>query len=149
MMWTRVVAGVDGSPCSARALAWAAHEARTHGADLSVVTSYTLPLPPAGSGYAAPQWVAEEAWRHRDQLRENAEWVQRTTISETLGNHPGLVVDTDVVEGSAAPALLDATKDADLLVVGTRGHGGFAGMLLGSVSQHVVGHAACPVTVVR
>lgn len=149
MSWTRVVVGIDGSPCSARALAWAAHEARTHGAELSVVTSYTVPLPPVDGGYAAPHWAGEAAWRHQDQLRENATWVQRTTLSETLGEHAGLVVDTDVVEGSAAQALLDASKDADLLVVGTRGHGGFAGMLLGSVSQHVVPHAACPVTVVR
>lgn len=60
-----------------------------------------------------------------------------------------VVVGVDVVEGSATQALLDASKDADLLLVGSHGRGGFAGMLLGSVSHHVVGHAACPVIVVR
>ena len=68
---------------------------------------------------------------------------------ETLGDTPGIEVRTEVVDGSPAKALIDASQRADLLVVGTRGHGGFAGMLLGSVSQHVTAHAACAVTVVR
>jgi nucleotide-binding universal stress UspA family protein len=58
-------------------------------------------------------------------------------------------VEPAVVQGSAALVLLDATRDADLLVLGTRGHGGFTGMLLGSVSQHCLHHAVCPVVVVR
>jgi len=87
--------------------------------------------------------------RHADQLRENAEGLMRQTLNDTLGDHPEVVIGSEVVEGSAARVLLDASKDADLLVVGSRGHGGFAGMLLGSVSQHVVAHASCPVIVVR
>jgi len=149
MSWTRVVVGVDGSPCSARALRWAAGEAEAHGAKLEVVTTYTCPLPPAGVGYSAPHWSGDDAMRHADQLRENADGLQQQTLTDTLGDHPAVVIGSEVVEGSAARVLLDASKDADLLVVGSRGHGGFAGMLLGSVSQHVVAHAACPVIVVR
>jgi nucleotide-binding universal stress UspA family protein len=141
--------GTFATRCSARALRWAADEAEAHGAKVAVVTTYTLPLPPAGAGYSAPHWSGDDASRHRDQLRENAEWLLEQTVSETLGDHPAIVIGTEVVEGSTVQVLLDASKDADLVVVGSRGHGGFAGMLLGSVSQHVIAHAACPVVVVR
>ena len=72
-----------------------------------------------------------------------------TTVAETLGEDPGLEIELVVAEGHAAPVLVEAAKGADLLVVGSRGHGGFAGMLLGSVSEHCVHHASCPVIVVR
>jgi nucleotide-binding universal stress UspA family protein len=62
---------------------------------------------------------------------------------------PEVVVDPLVLHGAAASALIDASQEASLLVLGTRGHGGFTGMLLGSVSQHCIHHAACPVVVVR
>jgi nucleotide-binding universal stress UspA family protein len=150
MSWTRVVVGIDGSPCSVRALRWAADEAGAHGAELSVVTAITLPVPPAGVGYSASPWIGDDAYRHEEQLRENAEEMLQKTVNETLGEQPDVVIGTKAVAaGSAAKALIDASKDADVLVVGTRGHGGFAGMLLGSVSQHVIAHAGCPVFVVR
>ena len=63
--------------------------------------------------------------------------------------HPGIRVSVDVIEGHAAPVLVEATKGADLLVLGSRGHGAFAGMLLGSVSEHCVSNAHCPVLVIR
>lgn len=79
------------------------------------------------------------------QARENL----RATVEETLGEHPGTPVDPQVVEGHPAAVLTEAARDADLLVVGSHGHGAFAGMLLGSVSHHCVHHATRPVLVVR
>ena len=72
-----------------------------------------------------------------------------TSVSATLGDSPDRPVETLAVEGQPAPVLLDAASDADLLVVGSRGHGRFSGMLMGSVSTHCVAHASCPVVVVR
>jgi len=144
MTWKRVVVGVDGSPSSARALRFAAEEAREHAAELYVVTSYTIPVPPvAVSAYAAPPWRDESEWQAA------AEGTLRSTLAETLGDDPGIKVTGQAVEGSPAKVLIDASERADLVVVGTRGHGGFTGMLLGSVSQHLTAHAACTVAVVR
>jgi nucleotide-binding universal stress UspA family protein len=70
-------------------------------------------------------------------------------IKEELGENPPVLVHPRVKQGNAAEVLIEESADADLLVVGTRGHGGFAGLVLGSVSQHVAAYAKCPVTVVR
>jgi nucleotide-binding universal stress UspA family protein len=80
---------------------------------------------------------------------------QRTTddllrvIKEELGDEPPVLVQPRVKQGRPAKVLIDESVNADLLVVGKRGHGGFAGLVLGSVSQHVAAYAQCPVTVVR
>lgn len=145
----RVVVGVDGSPCSARALAWAADDARTHGSPLHVLTTYTMPTAPVGAAYPGPQWVSDQAWAHEGEIRAAARETQARVIQENLGEDPGVPVSTEVLEGSAAARLIEASKDARLVVVGSRGHGGFTGMLLGSVSHHVVPHAGCTVVVVR
>ena len=71
------------------------------------------------------------------------------TIRDVLGEDPPVLVHPQVKEGHAAKLLIDLSEDADVLVVGSRGHGGFAGMLLGSVSQHVAAYAKCTVVVVR
>ncbi len=71
------------------------------------------------------------------------------TIRDVLGEDPPVLVHPQVKEGNAAKLLIDLSEDADMLMVGTRGHGGFADLLLGSVSQNVVAHAKCPVVVVR
>jgi nucleotide-binding universal stress UspA family protein len=83
------------------------------------------------------------------QMAENAEAMLQKTLSEVLGDSPSVAVDARVAEGNAAKVLIDLSDSADLLVVGCRGHGGFAGLLLGSVSQQVVAHAQCNVVVVR
>lgn len=136
-----IVVGVDGSPGSLVALRWAAEEARVHGAKLRAVASWhasAVSSLPAW-GVAEPPEVAIEALR--DGLTE-------TLAAEGVGGQGGPEVEGVVVEGHPAGALLEAAEGADLLVVGTRGHGGFAGLVLGSVSQHVVSHATCPVVVV-
>jgi nucleotide-binding universal stress UspA family protein len=143
MTWTRVVVGIDGSPASARALTRGAEEAQEHGAELQVVMAYTIPAPPVGIGLVQPPS------RDADEWRTDAETALHQTLRETLGDDAAALVRTEVVEGSPAKALIDASNQADLVVVGTRGHGGFAGMLLGSVSQHVTAHSACTVMVVR
>jgi nucleotide-binding universal stress UspA family protein len=70
-------------------------------------------------------------------------------VAPVRAAHPGLTIEETVAEGHAAPVLVEASKGADLLVVGSRGHGEFVGMLIGSVSEYCAGHAACPVLVHR
>ena len=140
--WKTIVVGVDGSPGSRKALAWAAAEAADHGADLSVVNvwEHTL-LPPAGSVSVSEHYVPEPSQRTTDELIQ--------VIKEELGDDPPVQIQAQVKEGRPAKVLIDESAAADLLVVGQRGHGGFAGLVLGSVSQHVAAYAKCAVTVVR
>lgn len=138
--WKTVLVGVDGSRGSRSALTWAAAEAAHHGADLVVlkVWEHSL-LPSVGSvpGGAVPD----------DAQRATEEVV--SIIKEELGETPPVLAQPLVREGNPARMLIEQSANADLLVVGTRGHGGFAGLVLGSVSQHVAAYAQCPVTVVR
>jgi nucleotide-binding universal stress UspA family protein len=140
--WKTVVVGVDGSPQSRKALTWAAAEAAEHGAELIVlnVWEHTL-LPPAGSVSVPERLVPDSSQRTAEDLLQE--------IKEELGENPPVVVQPRVKEGNPAKVLIEESADADLLVVGTRGHGGFRGLVLGSVSQHVAGYAQCSVTVVR
>ena len=140
--WKTIVVGVDGSPGSRRALTWAAAEAADHAADLVVlnVWEHTLP-PPSGSVSVSERYVPDPSQRTAEDLVQ--------VIKEELGDDPPLVVQPQVKQGNPAKVLIDQAADADLLVVGSRGHGGFRGLVLGSVSQHVAAYATCPVTVVR
>ena len=140
--WKTIVVGVDGSPSSRKALTWAAAEAADHRADLVVmnVWEHTL-LPPAGSVSVSERYVPEPTQRTADELLQ--------IIKEELGEEPPVLVQPHVKQGRPAEVLINESTNADLLVVGTRGHGGFAGLVLGSVSQHVAAYAKCPVTVVR
>jgi nucleotide-binding universal stress UspA family protein len=140
--WKTIVVGVDGSPGSRKALNWAAAEAADHGADLVVVNvwEHTL-LPPAGSVSVSEHYVP-------DPSQSTAEDLLRI-IKEELGAKPPVPVRPHVKQGRPAKVLIEDSANADLLVVGNRGHGGFAGLVLGSVSQHVAAYAKCPVTVVH
>jgi nucleotide-binding universal stress UspA family protein len=137
-----IVVGVDGSPGSRKALTWAAAEAASHGSDLVVlnVWEHTL-LPPAGSVSVSERYVPDPSQRTADDLIQ--------VIKEELGEEPPVLVQPRVKQGRPAKVLIEESADADLLVVGPRGHGGFAGLVLGSVSQHVAAYAKCPVVVVR
>ena len=139
--WRTIVVGVDGSPSSRKALVWAAAEAADHRADLVVVNvwEHTL-MPPAGSVSVSERYVPDPSQRTGDDLLQ--------VIKEELGEQPPVLVQPHVKQGRPAKVLIDESENADLLVVGQRGHGGFAGLVLGSVSQHVAAYAKCPVTVV-
>ncbi len=143
---TTIVCGVDGSAGSRRALAWALGEARLRGASVRAVTSWSVPVIVAGAGMAPVVLPDEEFETGARTALDHAV----DEVSAELAKDGGAVpaVERVLVRGAAANALLDAAKDADLLVVGTRGHGGFTGLLLGSVSQQCTHHAPCPVVVV-
>ena len=132
----RVVVGVDGSEHSKLALAWAAEEARIRGVGLEVVLAWTLLAQP-GREQPKPDYGDDDARAVLEQL-----------VADTLGNDrpPGLVLSP--VNELAARSLIDASEDAAVVVVGSRGLGGFRELLLGSVSAQVVRHARCPVVVV-
>jgi nucleotide-binding universal stress UspA family protein len=140
--WNTIVVGVDGSPGSRKALIWAAAEAADHGADLVVINvwEHTL-LPPAGSVSVSEHYVPEPSQTTAEDLVQ--------VIKEELGEQPPVLVRPQVRQGRPAKVLIEDSEGADLLVVGKRGHGGFAGLVLGSVSQHVAAYAKCPVAVVR
>lgn len=135
-----VVVGVDGSPPSSRALALAAEEARMRHARLRVVAAWSFPT------FAAGAYVPAEAY---EDVPDELATAVASQVTEALGPNPELEVEQVVTEGPAAQVILEAAKDAELIVVGSRGRGGFGGLLLGSVSTQVVHHAHCPVLVAR
>jgi nucleotide-binding universal stress UspA family protein len=139
----RIVAGVDGSPSSISALRWAVRQAALTGAAVDAVMAWHYPAAAAGYGWAPAGMEGSF------DFTENAAKVLADAIGAAVDPGSGVPVHARVFEGDPARALLDACDGADLLVVGSRGHGGFAEALLGSVSQHCVHHAQCPVVVIR
>lgn len=137
-MSARIVVGVDGSEESRVALQRAVEEARLRDAVLQPVTAWTpsaLLGPPAYADF--------------DSERDKAEAAARKLLEEVVAQLPNdIEVEPVVASGRASQALLNQSEGADLLVVGTRGRGGFAGLLLGSTSHQVTSHARCPVLVV-
>ena len=141
----RVVVGIDGSDTSRRAARWAAHEARLRGAKLEIVSAWHVPLygyAHLGSVTAISQDIAEglveNAEEHLAEASAKREW-RRATSSW----RPSLR------KASPRKVLLQVSEGADLLVVGSRGLGGFRELLLGSVSQQCAQHASCPVVIIR
>lgn len=132
-----VVVGIDGAEDSTRALQWAADYARTNDAPLHVLTAFFVPT------IFGPYAMAD--WQSPPNLEEAARIMLAETVRTTLGEDAQ--VEQHVFKGHPAEALVSASADSRLLVVGSRGRGGVAGMLMGSVSQHVVAHARCPVVV--
>jgi nucleotide-binding universal stress UspA family protein len=138
----RIVAGVDGSPASITALRWAIHQAELTGGTVDAVMAWEFPI--AGGSYG---WAPTVPFDDTD-YSELAAKTLSAAVAE-VGPPPGLALNQIVIEGNAAQVLLEAAKDADLIVVGNRGHGAFAEALLGSVSVRCLHHATCPVVVVR
>lgn len=135
----RIVVGVDGSEGSKAALRWALGYAADTGGEVTALITWAHPT---YYGLGAPM------------VEEDLDQAASTTLAESVGEataqpDKAVPVQQNVVRGLAAQALLDAAASADLLVVGSRGHGGFTGALLGSVSQHCVHHSPCPIVVVR
>ena len=138
-----IVVGIDGSPTARLATRWAAREAELRHADLILVSAWNMPLDGYNFGDVP---FSEEALK---SLEIEAEERLAEAAEEARGVATNLWIMTQAVQGQAASALLQASRDADLLVIGSRGLGGFRGLLLGSVGQQCVDHASCPVVVVR
>ncbi|MGH2971598.1 MAG: universal stress protein [Gaiellaceae bacterium] len=143
-----IVVGVDQSAGAKAALMFAHEEARLRGAALRAVHAWRFGYN-GYIGYAGFEGGAPAVGDDISELREAAAAALDATVREALPS-PGLVeIEQRVVEGTAGAVLIDESRNADLLVVGSRGHGGFAQLLLGSVSQQCAHHAACPVVIVR
>jgi nucleotide-binding universal stress UspA family protein len=139
-----IVVGVDGSAESRAALAWALAEARLRGARVLAVHAWTAP---EAYAFDAPTATMPAM---ADALRQVGERVLESAVSETVAAAGvDVPVERRVVDAGPAEALLAAAGDAALVVVGSRGRGGFASLLLGSVSHQVAQHAPCPVVIVR
>ena len=140
----QIVVGVDGSDSSRAALAWAYDEAAHHSAAITVISTWHPPAMPMTPPYGSipPEGYASQPKREALDLLEKL-------IADLEKRNPPVDVRTVIEEGNPAQVLIERSKDADLMVLGSRGHGGFKGMLLGSVSQHLVAHGECPVVVVR
>jgi len=136
----RIVVGVDGSDPSKAALAWAIRQGALTGATVEAVIAWELPV-----NYGTPAPLMPP----RTDLEEVAREVIALAVADVSSPDQQVTIRCKVVEGNAPRVLLDASAEADLLVVGSRGHGGFVEALLGSVGQHCVHHATCPVVVIR
>ncbi|MDR7274005.1 universal stress protein [Catenuloplanes atrovinosus] len=138
-----VVVGVDGSPPSHAAVLFAFAEAERLGAELIAVHAWGLPAP------VDPTLMAFPTERDRDDYATAAGRVLHDALAEGRSRHPSVPVREASVERAASTGLLEIAEHPALIVVGSRGHGGFAGLLLGSTSQYVLHHAHCPVAVLR
>lgn len=139
----RIVAGVDGSPASLAALRWAVQQAEGTGGIVDAVIAWQIPTTLTGYGWS-PLTIAECS-----EFVETATKTVHEAVSDVTGPQGNPRAHTQVVEGNPAQVLMDASEGADLLVLGTRGHGWFTETLLGSVSQDFVHQAHCPVVVMR
>ena len=146
----RIVVGVDGSPGSLAALRWALTEASLRGVNVHVVGAWKFPGGMGGIGMGMGYPMSAEVDSPKSLLAAEIEaTVAAATAPAPAGDAPPTVtVTVSLVEGDPATELHRAVGHGDLLVVGSRGHGEVAGLLLGSVSQHVVTRARCPVIVV-
>ena len=133
----RIVVGVDGSPGSSSALLWAVDEARRRNAVVSAIYAWHQPFV---GGYA------ELGEIDLGDYSAEAEGVLKSAVAAV--DTTGVAVEAEVVAGRPSQVLVERSKGAALLVVGSRGRGGFSGLLLGSVSQQVAHHAPCPVVIV-
>jgi nucleotide-binding universal stress UspA family protein len=134
-----IVVGVDGSPSSLDALRWAACLAVALNAEISAVTSWDYPASYGMGGGVPAQW----------DPAEDAAQILADALTAAFGDHRPDGIRAVVREGHPAQVLSDASNGAEMLVVGSRGHGGFAGLLLGSVSAYCTAHGPCPVLVTR
>jgi nucleotide-binding universal stress UspA family protein len=140
-----ILVGVDGSDHSRRALEWAMREAVTHHAPLTAMTVHPPPVRAAAEVLWALPDLPDRSFDQEAARMGVKQFVEK--VANDIGQPPPEITVT-VVTGDPAEELVKASHDADLLVVGSRGSGGFARLMLGSVSSKVIHHAASPVTVV-
>ena len=139
MVTDRILVGVDGSAGSRRALLWAISEAKARDCIIDALAVWE-----------SPNAVGESLWTPPEEKRLADEALGRLseTIEEVAGADPGVEIHPVVLRGDPAQILCSWSNDAQLLVLGTRGHGGFVGLLLGSVSSKCAQHSSCPVVIV-
>lgn len=137
----RIVVGVDGSPASLKALLWAADEAKLRDSEIEILHSWSMPFVVDPMAMMPMMFPVEEMVAEANKIVIAAK-------AKVAGVDSKIKVLTRVERGAASEHLITAAKSADLLVVGSRGHGGFAGLLLGSVAQQVANHTTCPVVIV-
>ncbi|MGZ8741116.1 MAG: universal stress protein [Gaiellaceae bacterium] len=135
-----IVVGVDGSDSSVSALRWALREARLRGARVRVVHAWSYPQ---------VSTYHEAAHVLKVPFADEAAVLLDRVVEDAAPDALGVEIEKKVVESEPAPALLEAARDASMLVVGSRGLGGFSGLLLGSVSQQCAHHATCALVIVR
>jgi nucleotide-binding universal stress UspA family protein len=140
-----IVVGVDHSDGAKAALVFAHEEARLRRATLRAVHAWQFGY----VGYTGFEGALPAAGADISELRAAAVAVLAAAVREAVPEPGDVEIEQRVVEGTAGAVLVDESRRADLLVVGSRGHGGFAQLLLGSVSQQCAQHAACPVVIVR
>ena len=139
-----IIVGVDGSDHSRRALAWAMREAVKHHLPLTAVSIHPPPARPATSIYWGVHSYPENSFDPEIARGAVQQFVDK--VAGEIGEAPEITV--SVGTGDVAEELVKASQGADMLVVGSRGEGGFARLLMGSVSSQVTHHAACPVVVI-
>lgn len=133
----RIVVGVDGSAASLDAVHWALRQAELTGWSIEAVTAWYFP-----AQYGSELHIEPMDWQSiANEILDKA--------LQEVDNKSNVSITRTITQGHPAQVLTGSSAGADLLVVGTRGHGGFAGLLLGSVSEYLVAHAHCPVVVVR
>ncbi|MFD7159580.1 universal stress protein [Kribbella sp. NPDC059898] len=137
-----VVVGVDGSKYSARAIDFAFDQAESLHARVVAVHAWTSPYLTYRDGESMLEF-------DEDTVREEAQLLVAESVAGAAADHPDVPWASDLPTGSAGHALVRHSESADLVVVGTRGHGGFTGLLLGSVGQNVLHHTHCPIAVVH
>jgi nucleotide-binding universal stress UspA family protein len=148
-----IVVGVDGSAGAQEALRWALAEGRLRRWPVRVVHAWTFGYIGSsvegslyGDGWSNPY---SSAGADLSDLHSAAEALLERSLTDVEDETEGIDIERQVVQGAVAAILVSAVAPGDLLVVGSRGHGGFVGLLLGSVSQQCVHHAPCPVVVVH
>jgi nucleotide-binding universal stress UspA family protein len=139
-----IIVGVDHSPAARAALRFALAEAELRHTSLRAVHAWQLGY----IGYSIEGFYPPIGAQLED-LRDGAKAALDATLQEAIPDAGGVEVDRRIIEGPPAAVLIAESQDAELLVVGSRGLGGFSGLLLGSVSQQCAHHAACPVVIVR
>ena len=137
-MTGRILVGVDGSDGSRRALAWAIDQAAARRAVVQPVIVWER-----GFDYGS-----ERYWPADEKIAEAARKRLAAVVTEVAGPDPAVTIDPLVLEGDPGRILCARSASADLLVIGSRGHGGFAGLVLGSVSTKCAHHSRCPVVIV-
>ncbi|MGO8864058.1 MAG: universal stress protein [Acidimicrobiales bacterium] len=135
----QIVVGIDGSAPSLEALDWAAEQAALTRSPLEIVTTWEWPMT---YGWAVPLPAEYDP-------KEIAQKTLEEAADGVRAKYPDMEITTRALQGHPAPALVEASKGQKLLVVGSRGHGEFVGMLLGSVGEHCAAHAHCPVLIHR